>query len=228
MPPKIDLKRWNYQLPPREKLLQDGVAALSDAELLAIFLRTGIRGVSVIEFAQQLLAKFGSLYALMNATYDDFCTIHGLGTAKYAQLQASIELSRRFLNTQVNKECFLTNPIATRDFLSHHLSQKDREVFMVLFLDTQNRVIEFNEMFTGTLNHVEIHPREVVRAALKCNASAIILAHNHPSGNPEPSEADKEITDHILDACQMMEIRVLDHIVMGKGRYVSFAERGWI
>nr|WP_230513988.1 DNA repair protein RadC [Limnobaculum parvum] len=219
---------WSAQGAPREKLLQNGAASLSDDELLAIFLRTGVSGVHVLDFARQLLKEFGSLYGLISADYVRFCDVRGLGLAKYSQLQASVELSRRFLGHQLAKECSINNPQITRRYLQSLLTQRDREIFIVMFLNNQNRVLYHKEMFTGTLNSVEVHPREIVREALKSNAAAVILAHNHPSGMAEPSEADRYVTEKVREACSLLDIQVLDHIVIGRGEYVSFAERGWI
>lgn len=219
---------WPEGQGPREKLLKFGAITLSDQELLAIFLRTGLPGVNVSEMAGQLLKEFGSLYALMSADYISFCQKRGLGLSKYTQLHAAVELSRRFLGHQLAQECTIKNPQITRQYLQGLLAQRDREVFIVMFLDNQNRVIYHKEMFTGTFNCVEVHPREIVREALKSNAASVILAHNHPSGVAEPSQADRSVTDQVLKACSVLDIKVLDHIVIGRGEYVSFAERGWI
>ncbi|WP_208293514.1 RadC family protein [Zophobihabitans entericus] len=215
-------------LQPREKLLLYGVQSLSDAELLAIFLRTGVKGTNVLTLSQNLLNEFGSLYHLINADHKSFCSEPGLGTVKYTQLKAVVELSHRYLKVQMTKESSLTNPSLTHHYLASRLADKEREVFLVIFLDNQNRVIYAEEMFVGTYNSVEIHPREIIREALKCNAAALILAHNHPSGIAEPSQADRNITYQIEQACALIDIRVIDHIVIGKGEYVSFAERGWL
>ncbi|WP_294614777.1 DNA repair protein RadC [uncultured Gilliamella sp.] len=216
------------RLMPREKLLQFGVETLSDAELLALFLRTGTRKLPVMELSQKLLYQFGSLYHLINASHSDFCKIHGLGTAKYTQLKAVVELSHRYLNVKMIKENSLTSPSLTHHYLASRLANKEREIFMVLFLDNQNHVITSEEMFTGTYNCVEVHPREVARRALQHNAAALILAHNHPSGVAEPSQADRNLTRKIEQVCELIDIQIIDHIVIGKGEYVSFAERGWI
>lgn len=225
---KINFSLWDYQLPPREKLLKYGVEALSDIELLAIFLRTGYRKMPVILLAKKLLTEFGSLYALMNASHKEFCQKQGLGTVTYTQLKAVIELSRRYFSTPLHNENALTNPYITYNYLMHQLALRERETFIVLFLSNKHQTILSKEMFTGTYNSVEVHPREIVKEALKCNAAAIILAHNHPSGNPEPSHADRQITELIKQACGLIEVRVLDHIVIGNNQYVSFAEKGWI
>ncbi|QYN42920.1 DNA repair protein RadC [Gilliamella sp. ESL0443] len=215
-------------LMPREKLLQFGVEALSDAELLALFLRTGTRNLPVLTLSQKLLNEFGSFYHLMNASHDEFCKKKGLGTAKYTQLKAVVELSHRYLKVKMTKENYLTSPTLTHHYLANRLMDKDREIFMVIFLDNQNHVINCEEMFVGTYNCVEVHPREVARKALQYNAAALILAHNHPSGLAEPSQADRALTKKIEQVCELIDVRVIDHLVIGKGEYVSFAERGWI
>lgn len=215
-------------LMPREKLLQFGVEALSDAELLALFLRTGTRNLPVLTLSQKLLTEFGSFYHLMNASHDEFCKKEGLGTAKYTQLKAVVELSHRYLKVKMTKENYLTSPTLTHHYLANRLMDKDREIFMVIFLDNQNHVINCEEMFVGTYNSVEVHPREVARKALQYNAAALILAHNHPSGLAEPSQADRALTKKIEQVCELIDVRVIDHLVIGKGEYVSFAERGWI
>lgn len=215
-------------LMPREKLLQFGVEALSDAELLALFLRTGTRNLPVLTLSQKLLNEFGSFYHLMNASHDEFCKKEGLGTAKYTQLKAVVELSHRYLKVKMTKENYLTSPTLTHHYLANRLMDKDREIFMVIFLDNQNHVINCEEMFVGTYNSVEVHPREIARKALQYNAAALILAHNHPSGLAEPSQADRALTKKIEQVCELIDVRVIDHLVIGKGEYVSFAERGWI
>ncbi|NUF49135.1 RadC family protein [Gilliamella sp. ESL0250] len=215
-------------LMPREKLLKFGVETLSDAELLALFLRTGTRNLPVLELSQKLLNEFGSVYHLINASHNDFCQKKGLGTAKYTQLKAVVELSHRYLKVKMTKENSLTSPTLTHHYLASRLANKDQEVFMVIFLDNQNHVIYSEEMFIGTYNCVEVHPREIARRALQHNAAALILAHNHPSGVSEPSQADRILTQKIEQVCDLIDIRIVDHIVIGKGEYVSFAERGWI
>ena len=216
------------KLMPREKLLQFGVETLSDAELLALFLRTGTRKLPVLELSQNLLNEFGSFYHLMNASHEQFCKKHGLGTVKYTQLKAVVELSHRYLKVKMTNENYLTSPSLTHHYLASRLANKDREIFMVIFLDNQNHVITSEEMFIGTYNCVEVHPREVARKALQYNAASLILAHNHPSGLAEPSQADRNLTRRLDQVCELIDIRIIDHIVIGKGEYVSFAERGWI
>ncbi|EMH4164873.1 DNA repair protein RadC [Pluralibacter gergoviae] len=213
---------------PREKMQHNGISALTDAELLALFLRTGTRGKDLLTFADYLLSHFGSLHGLLEASEDELRGVNGIGMAKYAQLKGITELARRFFSVRLMEQDPLRTPDATREFLQSHLCDEEREIFMVIFLDNQNRVIKHSRMFSGTLSHVEVHPREIVREAIKANAAALILAHNHPSGSAEPSKADRFITEKVVKSCNFMEIKVLDHLVIGRGEIVSFAERGWI
>lgn len=213
---------------PREKMQLKGIEALSDAELLALFLRTGTRQKGLMNFADYLLQHFGSLHGLLQASEAELTGIEGIGIAKYAQLKGITELARRFFSVRLMEREPLRTPDVTREFLQSHLSDEEREIFMVIFLDNQNRVIKHCRMFAGTLSYVEVHPREIVREAIKLNAAALILAHNHPSGNAEPSRADRVITERVIKSCNFMEIKVLDHLVIGRGEIVSFAERGWI
>ncbi|KAB8310534.1 JAB domain-containing protein [Erwinia endophytica] len=221
-------EQW-LTIPPREKLLQNGANSLTDRELLAIFLRTGTNGVHVMTLAGQLIDEFGSLYQLMTAGKASFRNIKGVGLAKFAQLNAIAELGRRFFtcNEVLEHQC-VESSADMLSYLRSTLAHREREIFMVVFLDNQHQMLHKCEMFAGTINSVEVHPREIVREALKHNAAALILAHNHPSGFSRPSKADKDITRHIVSACQLLNIRVLDHLVIGHGEYVSFAERGWI
>ncbi len=213
---------------PREKLMSEGVAALTDTELLALFLRTGTRGKDVFTLARELLQHFGSLYRLLSAELDEFRQIEGIGIAKYTQLKGIAELARRYYSSRIQEDNPLLSPDMTREFLQSQLAEEEREIFMVIFLDNQHHVLQHSRMFSGTLNHVEVHPREIVREAIKLNAAAVILAHNHPSGRAEPSLADKEVTRRIIKCCEFMEIRVVDHLIIGHGECVSFAEHGWI
>jgi DNA repair protein RadC len=219
---------WPEMERPREKLLHMGPGSLSDAELLAIFLRTGIKGKSAVDLARELLQEFGSLRGLLTADQQRFCQPAGLGSAKFAQLQAVLEMARRHLAEQLQKEDALTSPELTRRYLSSRLRDRDHEVFVCLFLDNQNRVIRYEEMFRGTIDGAAVYPREVVKKALTTGAAAVIFAHNHPSGVAEPSRADRNITDRLQQALGLVDIRVLDHIVVGDGEEVSFAERGWM
>ncbi|KDM90669.1 RadC family protein [Photobacterium galatheae] len=222
------LKHLPQETRPREKLLQRGASALSDAELLAIFLRTGLPGTNVIELAGQLLQSFGSLRALLAADLQSFCQHKGLGPAKFVQLQAVLEMSLRYLTERLQRGEALTSPEQTRRYLSHLLRDRHREAFFVLFLDNQHRVISGEVMFEGTIDAASVYPREVVKRSLELNAAALILAHNHPSGVAEPSQADQRITQRISDALALVDIRILDHFVVGDGEVVSFAERGWL
>ncbi|WP_445426128.1 RadC family protein [Alishewanella sp. HL-SH06] len=219
---------WPLSERPREKMLQLGTQALSDAELLAIFLRTGIAGTDAVSLARQLLQQFGSLRALLGASKTEFCQARGLGEAKYVQLQAVLELSRRFLQQQLQRETVFTEPALVRKYLSSLLSQEQREIFMVLYLDNQHRMICAEPLFQGTIDASPVYPRIVVQHALRHNAAAVILAHNHPSGVAEPSRADRAITERLTQAMALVDIRVLDHFVVGDAEVVSFAERGWL
>jgi DNA repair protein RadC len=219
---------WPEHERPREKMLLRGPQALSDAELLAIFLRTGVKGKSAVDLSRDLLSEFGSLRALLTADRQTFCQSPGLGEAKFAQLQATLEMSRRHLHETLHRGDALANPDDTRRYLTVRLRDFAHEVFAVLFLDNRHRVISLDEMFTGTINGASVHPREIVKRALSHNAAAVILAHNHPSGVAEPSEADKQLTRKLSEALGLIDVRVLDQFVIGDGEAVSFAERGWI
>jgi len=219
---------WPSSERPREKLIEKGPQALSDAELLAIFLRTGYRGKSAVDLARELLVHFNGLRPLLEASKEDFCRCQGLGDAKYTQLQSVMEMSRRHLSESLRYGSSLNSPREVRQFLTSHLRHRMREVFAVLFLDSQHRLITYEELFFGTIDSANIHPREILRQALAHNASAVILAHNHPSGIAEPSQSDRHVTDILTKALGLVDIRVIDHLVIGDGHIVSFAERGWI
>lgn len=217
---------WPDDERPREKLIHRGPQALSDAELLAIFLRTGTRGLSAVDLARNLLQKFGGLRQLLEAERDAFCEAPGLGMAKYVQLQAVLEISRRHLEETLIRGDALDSVAATRRYLTAKLRHQPHEVFACLFLDNRHRMIRYEELFQGTIDGASVHPRQVVRRALHHNAAALILAHNHPSGVAEPSRADEQITRRLKDALGLIDVRVLDHFVIGDGQAVSFAERG--
>lgn len=219
---------WPASERPREKLLQKGAAALSDAELLAIFLRTGVKGKSAVDLARELLHRFGGLRPLLEASEEQFCAALGLGQAKYVQLQAVLEMSRRHLAAQLERGSALENPQAVRQYLAAQLRHESREVFACLLLDNRHRVIRYQPLFYGTINAASVYPREVVALALEQGAAALILAHNHPSGVAEPSQADRQITERLVQALALVEVRVLDHLVIGDGDSISFAERGWL
>jgi DNA repair protein RadC len=222
----LTIKDWPAEERPREKLLQRGPLALTDAELLAIFLRTGTHGKSAVDLARDLLESFGSLKALLDADLDRFCQANGLGSAKYAQLQAVLEMARRHFKEILQRGNALTSPDITRAYLSAHLRGYSFEVFACLFLDNQNRVIKLEELFRGTIDGASVYPREVAKQALFHNAAAVIFAHNHPSGIAEPSQSDQLITNKLKQALALFDIRVLDHFIIGDGAPYSFAEHG--
>ena len=219
---------WPLAERPREKLLDRGADALSDAELLAIFLRIGVRGKSAVDLARELLTRCGSLSALCRASERDVCELPGMGRAKYAQLQAVMEMARRALKEKLSNGNALSSPSAVREFLRLKLQALPHEVFLVLFLDAQNRVIESEELFRGTLTQTSVYPREVVKRALHHNAGAVIFAHNHPSGVAEPSHADETLTQALKQALALVDVRVLDHFIVAGCGVLSFAERGLI
>lgn len=224
----MSITQWPLAERPREKLLALGPRALSDAELLAIFLRIGCAGKSAVDLARDLLVEYGGLRPLLEASQSDFCKGLGLGNAKYAQLQAVLEMGRRHLSASMKSGDLLTSPDLVRQYLSAQLRHQPREVFAVLFLDNQNRLIIYEELFFGTIDGASVYPREVVRRALMHNAAAVILAHNHPSGVAEPSQADERITRRLISALELIDVRVLDHMVVGNAEVISFAERGLI
>jgi DNA repair protein RadC len=221
----MGIKDWPAAERPREKLLALGPSALTDAELLAIFLRTGVSGETAVDLARSLLNEFGGLRALLVADRTSFCALRGLGEAKFVQLQAVLEMARRHLSEGLRREGALSGPGDARRLLALQLRDRPYEVFACLFLDTRHRVIAFEELFRGTIDGASVHPRELVRRALEHNAAAVILAHNHPSGVAEPSAADRQITTRLKDALALVDVRVLDHCVVGD-EIVSFAERG--
>lgn len=222
------IKHWPACDRPREKLLTMGAVNLTDTELLAIFLRTGCAGKSALDLARDLLARFGSLRTLLEAREDDFCSARGLGQAKFAQLQAVLEMARRHMAEQLTRDHVFNSVDQVRQFLTAQLRHKTHEVFAVLFLDNQHRLLFYRELFQGTIDGASVYPREVVKQVLQVNAAAVIFAHNHPSGVAEPSQADRHITQQLRDALSLVDVRVLDHFVVGEGEVASFAERGWL
>lgn len=223
----MSITDWPEDERPRERLLARGAAVLSDAELLAIFLRVGVRGKSAVDLARELLGRFGSLNRLFSASLDELATVPGMGPAKYAQLQAVLEMSRRALSEAMKQGDALSTPAAVRDYLRLQLAGLPYEVFYALWLDAQNRLIAAEELFHGTLTQTSVYPREVVKRALAHNAAAVVLAHNHPSGVAEPSSADEFLTRELKQALALVDVRVLDHfIVAGSSQALSFAERG--
>ncbi|HJW04834.1 MAG TPA: DNA repair protein RadC [Azospira sp.] len=218
---------WPEDERPRERLLRLGAAGLSDAELLALFLRVGVRGKSAVDLARELIGRFGSLTGLFGASREALAAVSGMGDAKYAQLQAVIEMTRRALAEELGQGAALSSPAAVRDFLRLSLAQRPHEVFVALWLDAQNRLLAADELFRGSLTQTSVYPREVVKAALAHNAAAVILAHNHPSGTAEPSRADELLTAALKQSLALVEVKLLDHfIVAGNAPPLSFAERG--
>jgi DNA repair protein RadC len=220
------IRDWPVAERPREKLLNRGAQALTDAELLAIFLRTGVKGCNAVELASRLLDELGGLRGLLQADLPTFSSHLGLGQAKYAQLQAVLELARRHLAEQLKRDSALESSSAVRDYLKSMLRHEPHEVFACLFLDSRHRVLSFEVLFQGSINSASVYPRQVVKRALAHNAAALILCHNHPSGVPEPSQADCELTALIRASLAHIEVQVLDHFIVGDGEPLSMAERG--
>ena len=223
---KSGIKHWPASEQPREKLLRHGPQALSDAELVAIFLRTGCQGMSAVALARTLLSDFGGLRQLLAADKQQFCKRPGLGPAKFVQLQAVLEMAGRHLGQELERQGVLDSPRATEAFLANKLRDLRHEVFVLLYLDNQHRVIHYEQLFRGTIDGASVYPREIVKKVLKYNAAAVILSHNHPSGIAEPSQADVRITHRIREALALIDVRVLDHLIIGDGPAVSMAERG--
>ena len=220
------IRDWPLDERPREKLLARGAGALTDAELLAILLHSGIAGASALDLAKDILKNFASLRKLIAADRQKFCAQPGLGMARFAQMQAALEISRRQLTESLRAGPALSTPRATQDFLFSQIRDLEHEVFCCIYLDNRHRLIHFAELFRGTIDGASVHPREIVKQALQQNCAAVIVAHNHPSGIAEPSRADELITLKIKEALALVDIRLLDHIVVGDGVAVSLAERG--
>lgn len=222
----MTINQWPKHQRPRERLIRDGAGALSDAELLAIFLRVGVRGKDAVQLGQQMVHHFGSLQRLFGATLLEYSAIHGLGPAKFAQLQAVMELARRAMLEEIRSGTTLSSPNAVKQYLQLLFNGRTFESFYVLFLDVKNLLIDVKELSRGTLTHTSVYPREVVKEALARNAASVMLAHNHPSGTPDPSEADFLLTRALVQALALVDIRILDHFVVA-GRHVhSFSEHG--
>jgi DNA repair protein RadC len=224
----MPIKDWPLGERPREKLLAKGPRALSDAELLAIFIRSGTRGQTALDLARHALSELGGLRTLLDCDQSRLCRLPGLGAARFVELSASLELGRRYLESRLRRSSVLQSPADTRRFLEARLKGLAQEVFACLFLDSRHRVICFEEMFHGTIDGASVHPREVVRRALSHNAAAVIITHNHPSGVAEPSRSDRALTRRLQEATALVDVRLLDHVVVGEGETVSFAERGWL
>ena len=219
---------WPAQERPREKLLRAGVSALSDAELLAIFLRVGVTGKTAVDLARDLLQHFKSLNGVFLADVQAMCEVSGMGVSKYCQLQAVLEMSKRALGELLQHTDSFSSPTQVKHYLQLQLAQLQREVFGIMFLDAQNRLITYEIMFEGSLMQTSVYPREVVKRALALNAAALILSHNHPGGSAKPSRADEQLTQNLRDALNLVDIKVLDHIVVAGQESFSFSERGLI
>lgn len=224
----MGINHWPEDQRPRERLIKHGAPALSDAELLSVFLRIGVKGKSAVDLGRDMLLQFGSLRALFAANLKEFAQVHGLGSAKYAQLQAVLELAKRSISEELETNSSLSSPQAVKQYLQLQIGNKQYESFTVLFLDVKNRLITAQELFRGSLSHASVYPREVVKSALAQNAASIILAHNHPSGSPEPSQADLSLTQTLKSALALVDIRVLDHFIVASNSVHSFAEHGQI
>ena len=224
----MGIKDWPQGEGPREKLLLKGAGHLSDAELLAVILRNGLAGQNAVDLARNMIHQFGGLRSLLSAPKSQVCKLAGVGPVKYAQLQAAAEISKRIAHENLQRGQILTNPDLTRDYLMRQLADRCYEVFALLLLDTQHRVIQFVELFRGTIDSASVYPREVVSLVLEKKAAAVIVCHNHPSGIAEPSQADRRITERIKNALATIDVSLLDHMVVGDQEIVSFAERGWI
>ncbi len=211
----MSIRDWPADDRPREKLLAHGAQALTDAELLAIFLRIGVAGKSAVGLARELLQRFGSIAGVVGAARDEFCALHGMGEAKFVQLQATVEIARRALASEMAERPLLNSPDIVKDYLRLSLGHERVEVFVALWLDAQHRLIEMQTLFRGTLAQTSVYPREVVRAALAKNAASVILAHNHPSGSTQPSQADRSLTRVLKDALALIDVAVLDHCIVG-------------
>lgn len=222
------IKDWPDGEGPRDKLLNRGVAQLSDAELLAVVLRNGLQGLSAVELARELINEFGGLRGVFSASQTQVCKLAGMGPVKYAQLQASAELGTRISAEKLKRGKILSDPDLTRDYLMRQLRDRAYEVFAILLLDSQHRVIQFVELFRGTIDSASVYPRDVVCLVLEKKAAAVIVCHNHPSGVAEPSQADRRITERLKSALGTIDVSLLDHMVIGDREIVSFAERGWI
>ena len=222
----MGIRDWPASERPREKLIELGAEALSDAELLAIFLRVGVTGKSAVDLARDLLNQFGSLNGIFAATEHELSQVHGIGSSKYVQLQAIFEMSRRALNEQLQSRDVLNSPQAVRDYLVLKLSRLTKEVFLVLFLDTQNRLLATEEMFSGSLKETSVYPREVLKRTLHHNAASVIFAHNHPSGIAQQSQADELLTKQLKQALALVDVRVLDHFIVAGNNTLSFSECG--
>lgn len=222
----MSMRIWPMSEQPRERLLSDGPEGLSDADILAVLIRTGYQGRSAVSLSRSLIKKHGGLRQVLDLDGDVFCQEKGLGPVTYSQLQACLELGRRYLDGGIRKNDVITNSASMRRYLRAKLRHQTREIFACIFLDTKNHIIQYQEVFFGTVDCAAVYPREVLKLALRFNASAVIFAHNHPSGSAEPSYSDKEITHTLTQALELVDIKVLDHVIVGDLDEVSFAEKG--
>jgi len=220
----MGISDWAEVERPRERLLAKGAEALTDAELIAVLLRTGVRGKSAVDLGRELIARYGGVTPMLEA--GDLEAVKGLGPAKRAQFAAAIELARRSLQEKLKASTALTSPQAVRDYLRLKLAARKEEVFLCIWLDAQHKAIDIQQAFTGTLTQTSVYPREIVKAALRYNAAAVIFAHNHPSGVAQPSQSDELLTRNLRDALALVEVKVLDHFVVAGHQAISFAERG--
>lgn len=224
----MSINQWPEQEKPREKLFHQGAKTLSDAELLAIFLRTGIKGLDAVALSQQLLETFGSLNGLFNADFNTFCAVKGMGLAKFVQFQAVLEISKRYLTEEMKQRSVLDSPDIVRQFLHHLLKDEPYEKFLLIHLDNQHRVLNVETLFSGTIDAAAVYPRVVIDTVIKNKTAAVIFAHNHPSGVSEPSQSDIQLTKRLKETLALIDVRTLDHFVIGFQEVVSFAERGLI
>ena len=222
----MSIKQWPEQDRPREKLLRDGAETLTDAELTAIFLRAGYQGKSAVDIARELLAEHGNLRNLLNAPKHRLLACKGIGPANYAQLQAALELTKRYLHEPLRRGDALTGPEDAGDFFVHWLRDETAEIFACLFLDQRHRPIHHEKLFRGTIDAAAVYPREIVKACLHHNAAAVIVAHNHPSGETDPSAADRHLTQRLQQSLALIHVRLLDHIIVGDNKFFSFASSG--
>lgn len=222
------IRSWPAQERPRERIIEQGPAGLSDAELIALLLRNGIKGKDAITFARQLISEYGGLRGLFSAGYPELKKVKGLGAAKIAALLSAAELAKRELREELSGKDIVRDPQSVVDYLSADLRDRKKEIFKVLFLDRGNRILAERNLFHGTVDQAMVHPREIVKAALDLHASSVVLVHNHPSGRTEPSREDQEMTRKVQAALQTVSIKVLDHIIIGDNQYFSFREKNWI
>ncbi|ACA88811.1 RadC family protein [Shewanella woodyi] len=224
----MGIKDWPDGEGPRDRLIKFGVSQLSDAEVLAVLLRNGSQGLNAVELARNLINEFGGLREVLAASQSQVCRLSGMGPVKFAQLRAAVELSSRVSAQNLKRGKILSDPDLTRDYLMRQLRDRAYEVFAILLLDSQHRVIQFVELFRGTIDSASVYPRDVVSLVLEKKAAAVIVCHNHPSGVAEPSHADRRITERLKCALSTIDVSLLDHMVVGDREIVSFAERGWI